>query len=248
MLEKISEELKQRIANSHIDGFGEELEYWVKQINTPTSNYKNMLPRDLTNGILISFCDENLRYDIVRRGFYELLLLLDLNSNLLFTCMSEDALNKILKDKKREVPHYIDILSLKNKGLEGKTHQITLPGIDTELFPEDELERQLKELCSNLELQTDKEFRHCIITIKKSGYNVQELKAYIFNSALELVEEENWSQYLKPSYTFLDDTKKSNEVDIIKPTLKKDFLVQDKDTMPEIKNDKNDENDVNEEE
>lgn len=97
-------------------------------------------------------------------------------------------------------------------------------------------------------MQTDKEFRHCIITIKKSGYNVQELKAYIFNSALELVEEENWSQYLKPSYTFLDDTKKSNEVDIIKPTLKKDFLVQDKDTMPEIKNDKNDEKDVNEEE
>ena len=113
---------------------------------------------------------------------------------------------------------------------------------------EDELERQLKELCSNLELQTDKEFRHCIITIKRSGYNVQELKAYIFNSALELVEEENWSQYLKPSYTFLDDTKKYNEVDIIKPTLKKDFLVQDKDTMPEIKNDKNDEKDVNEEE
>ena len=28
-------------------------------------------------------------------------------------------------------------------------------------------------------------------------------------------------------------------MDIIKPTLKKDFLVQDEDTMPEIKNDGN---------
>lgn len=238
MLEKISTKLKQQIANSHIDGFGEDLEYWVKQINTPTTNYRNMLPRDLTNGYLISLCDDNLKYDIVRRGFYELLLLLDLNSNVLFTCMSEEALNRILCDKKREIPHYIDILSLKNKGLESKFHQISIPGISTKLFAEDELERQLKDLCFNLEMQTDKDFRHCIITIKKSGYNIEKLKAYIFNSELELVEEENWSQYLKPSYTLLDNTKLSEDADIIKPKLKPKFLEQNEEIKPNIKNKK----------
>ena len=243
MLELIDIELKQQIAMSHLDGYGQDLKLHEKQINTKTKNYKHNLGRDLTNTNLYNIFEINkdLLFDVKMRGFWELFLMLDKSSNILFTFMSEESLNKLLKDKTREIAHYVDILSRKNFDLPSKTQQLNLKGIKNEKFDLDELEQKLNELCDNLTMQNkNPDFRHAIITNKRIGNNIVALKAYIFNANLDLVEEENWSEYLKPGYESINDLDFKNQIivsdsEIPKPTLKKEFQKPENDIIPQIK-------------
>lgn len=226
MLEKISEKTKRIIAESHIEGYGQDLETLKRIINTKTFNYKTNLGRDLTNTNLFNKFNENTAlFDVKKRGFWELFLMLDKESNILFTFMSEDSLNRLLKDKTREIPHYVDILSQNNDGLLAKTKQMTFPGVRTNRFEKDELKLKLLELCHNLILGTkDVSFRHAIITNTKQGGAVASLHIYIFDAELNLVEDESWNKYLKPSYDDLEfNLPNNNEEEIIKPKLKQQY-------------------------
>ena len=205
----ISEELKRNIASSINDAIGPDLDHAKKSLCTSTQNYAPNLTWDLINTNLTKKVNcESVIFSTKKRGFWAFLLMFDKESNKLITLMRKDRLEDVIRNNRNETPHYLNALSLLNKKLNPKIKQKTLFDMSkyqTNKYDQEQLAEMLNELCNDFEQGNMLTCNHIVVIFLPVKGQLCSLDAIALNSNLEIVAEDPWSEFITPSYDFIDE-------------------------------------------
>lgn len=137
---------------------------------------------------------------------WEILLLYDKSSNMLFSFMKDTRFKDIRKVKRGRKPQYIRALLLHNQSLQAEIKQQKLFGSSETECENEQLKTMLDSLCANfIEPVVDKVKHHALIVFSSDYGQLTSLKAYMLDSDLDVVFEKNLLDIAKPIM--------SNEVD-----------------------------------
>lgn len=209
---------KSIIANAIADSFGSDVNEAVN-IRLKTFISRPFLSWDLLNTKIINSLDhEKFECHISKRGYWKLLLICDVQTGTIFSIMKDDRLTEI-RNKNRKVPHYIDILASINSELKAQNKQIAFNNFGRNKFDKSLLSEYLDKLVNGLSHQIT---THAIITFSLHSGELTLINASILDSALDIVYEEPWNQYIIRDYSHLLASNSSviRQTDGIEMTLK----------------------------
>lgn len=154
--------------------------------------------------------EDDVLYSTKKRGMWEILLLFDKNSKMILSFMKDTRFEGIQKTKHRHQPQYIRALLLLNQNLQARVKQQKLFGREEIVTERDnqELKALLNSLCTNFTEPVISVVKHHALVVFSSKYGqLSSLKAYVLDSDLDIVYEQDWLNTAKPLM--------SNEVDTI---------------------------------
>ena len=162
-------------------------------------------------------------YATKKRGMWEILLLYDKESNMLLSFMRENRLKNIRKANQKLQPQYIHALLMLNQRLQAKAKQQTL--FDMEKLDRDDrqLLTMLNSLCENFnEPIMGSIGHHALVVFATNSGQLCSLKAYVLDSDLDIVSEQDWLDQSKPIMSIaIDSVSKDDEKRIQRPLTKK---------------------------
>lgn len=201
-IKNIDEQTKRRFANSINKGLGKDLDFVKINLELNTRNYRTGLCWDLIiSNLMRDFDCEGVLFSIQKRGFFEFLIMLDKTSNILYTFMKEDRLKNVIKSKPGETPHYLNALTMLNKGLNAEVKQIQIFPVNKFNFDKKQLKAMLDSLCNDLvEKRVSLTCRHVIVTFSVQNKALSSMRANILNSNFDLIHSESWNEYITPSH------------------------------------------------
>ena len=134
-------------------------------------------------------------YD-AKRGPWELVLLYEPKSGFLFTFMREKRFSEIRATlEKRKNMHYVDMLVHHfNADLIAPTDQLRLYPVN--FNDEDHLCEKVHSLLSSFTNCEDLVKHYAIVLFDSAATSLRSVRAVMVDSNLNIVEEENWSQYI----------------------------------------------------
>lgn len=175
--------------------------------NTITENRKHMEKWDKINTCVYDLFYENDRFTItpLDRGLFKLLMIFDNKEHTLFTIIKKDNFNKLLNRKTLSKAHYIDSMFDYNYLYQKNPMQISI--FDAENMFSEGAERQIKDLQTTIEnlLLTDSIKKYITIVVDFKGFTLTEVHAVLGSKWLEIIETDDWSEYINPSFDDIED-------------------------------------------
>lgn len=207
----------QQVYSSISQAIKEDLESYTSQRNLVTQNSRNFLKWDLINtNIKESLTSSNYEVEIVKMGSWKFLLILDKESNTLYSLMNTKRYETICSNKTVNAPLYIKALVELNQ---------QLGYAQTSLFEDEKHDScytdLLNELCRTF-YSHDNDFSNInykIITFATNRFDeVVGLNLLTLDINLDLLNKENLFEYITPEYQ--NNIEQVSELDIQKPVLK----------------------------
>lgn len=200
----ITDDQKVFIANGIFRAVTQDMPEVISENNLPTALGGGLFRWNFINRNL----SENLAGDfeayIQPRVSWRLLLLRDKTSNLSFSIMSEANFRKLQHSRTNSV-HYLEALISENKKREPQSQQLSFfpegrQRDDSILFA---LRNQLLSCFSGIVEE------HILVLFDYNFSGVTSARAVLLNPNMEIAFSEDWTQYLRatysPQYTILDD-------------------------------------------
>ncbi len=220
MLQRIRQEDIQDIFECLSQAVGDDRQEATVHLELRTHVSDPFLNWDLIYRNLMNKFDEgNLKYSVTKHGMWTVLLLYDKNSKLLFSFMRDTRFKNIRNQKKSARPKYVQALINLNSELQSPAKQLRLFP-DESKFTQSELEKTLDELCANFDSGIDtKNSQHVMVVFSNKFGCINSLKAYLLDSDLDIVCEQDWLDITKPILSSIPETLQPDEREIV-PSLK----------------------------
>lgn len=199
LLDGISLTVKQKIYECILQAICEDRQEAASYLGLRTNVSGSFLTWDLIYRNLINtFGDDNVKYSATVHGMWTVLLLHDVESGLLISFMRDTRLKTIQRLTKENQPKYIRSLIALNNELQAPIKQQTL-FYDSAEQNDYQLAKTLEELCANFESPVEcKNLHHAMVCFSGKYGGLTSLNAYIFDSDLDVVCEQNWLDIIKP--------------------------------------------------
>lgn len=207
-----------------------------KASQTTTNNRKHMAKWDFINTSITSRLLGHNRYSVVPldRGLFELVMIYDKQDKTLYTVIRRQNFNKLTDRHSINKAHYIDAMLNYNYPYQPYSNQISF--IDDNNFFSEKAESQINTLSNDIKkiLNTDEITKYITIVINFTGYNLMSVEAILCSKWLEVINGEDWSEYLTPTYDDvepIDSQSYHHENEIkpkiqIKPAIKRKFGIK----------------------
>ncbi len=192
---------KQSIFEAISEGLKEDYQSVIDPLNLITHNSKYSFRWDLVNtNIKVKLFDSNLEVAVSKSGCWDFLLLLDPNTNQLYSLMNKKRFEQIIaeKTKNKGIPLYIQSLLLINASLKGKSEPtlFDLPPIEHDIFT---LKYVLGKLCQNLSIEDFSDYTYSVIVFETDfNNNIMGLAVHTLDTNLDEVSVEDWLNETKP--------------------------------------------------
>lgn len=208
-------------------GFGEDYLEADSHLGLITHVSKSFLKWDLFNrNLFIQFASGDILHSFYKRGMWELTLLYSHESNLLMSFMSKNRFRSIQNKRKKEWPLYLRALLTLNAHLQAAIEQ-------QRFFEDDESENQeyfahlLNMMCSSLGENGDHtNWRHALVVFDPKYNQISSLNAYVLDANMEIVEECNWLNVVKPVIPNMIETMAQSVTVSKQPILKEKALAR----------------------
>lgn len=206
---------------------------WVEiySSNTITENRKHMEKWDKINTCVYDLFLENDRFSVMPldRGLFKLIMIFDNKERILFTIIKKDNFNKLLRRKLLPKAHYIDAMFDYNYSYRQEPMQMSM--FDAKNMFSEGVERQIKDLQTTIDslLLNGPIKKYISIVVDFKGFTLTEVRAVLGSKWLEIIETDDWSEYINPSFDEIEDNGKRDYVQStdlkskisIKPSVKK---------------------------
>ncbi|MGI5107278.1 hypothetical protein H0R94_09685 [Treponema socranskii] len=177
----------------------EDYQFQVSQFPTATHNARAGARWDIINTNLIKkFENKSIEAVIVKRGFWEMAILLSREENCIYTLMRKNRLKDIISDPGRKVPKYVQALTTLNADL----------GLaNSELFEfqtdKSELHFVLDNLCKSLNSASLEQKPHYKIITFDTDYDfrIVDFELNVLDYTCHKLREENIMDSIKPIYS-----------------------------------------------
>lgn len=204
MFSKISNDQKEKMVHAVSNAIMYEIPEIMIEHNLPSSNGNGLFRYNIINRDLLNIFGENIEATIKSRGPWKLVLVHNSDTGATFSIMSKKNLERLQKQLPAN-PHYLEAVLNNNTGLTPIAHQMSLfnmPERDRDIL--DSIRAQLfDDFSTNLTY-------HLLVVFDSVNNVVTSIKAILLTDKLELVSEEDWSQYLRESTSVKDIPYTSN--------------------------------------
>ena len=188
-----------RFVDKLSSSLGDELSVGLKELEIEEKNSvsKGYLKWDLFNKNCIrtfSYGDLVARY--ARRGPWHMVPLVDFRIGYIFTVMRMERFKQLSKSKsKRKKAHYVDaFVESFNFDVRGAS-QLSI--FLEKQFGEDEIAKIVDGILNDMQIDKSIIQKYAVILFDEFNHELISLKCCIINSELEIVDEEDWSSYIK---------------------------------------------------
>ncbi len=220
MHEHTEDYIKKRVVEAIKNGL-----YEAKQeMYGNTDRVRNSLPLrkldKIANSIIREFQGEDAFEELLwRRGGYDITLLYNKQDKTLYSFMSDKRFAELLRRKIIKRFHYLDILDEFNGNLKPDRSQLSL--FDDIVNKDEEKLLELKNQVLGL-LHNDEPAKYITVCHTIEGFRLCYVKAVITSKYLEIIEENDWSNFIDNDYseTIFDDAPKNIFDEEVKVTLK----------------------------
>lgn len=185
---------------------------YMLEFHPDTTNGVPHCIHDWINGNLVKYIPTDIRVFKFNRYSWKSNMVIDDANKIAYTVMRQKGLHR-LKSKKRTFPHYLQtFVSILNSEFEGKNKQLMIDGLDAEIFSQDILNDDFRNLCGE-NLKATEGYRHCLIAFDTRNGQLSDVKAWVLDKDLDIADEHCLNEYIKPDYTKLTNIDTKNETD-----------------------------------
>lgn len=152
------------------------------------------------------------RVDLVRRGPWEMVLLLDTKTKLLITVMREQRYGQLCRMAPEERRfHYVRALAAcLNKGLISIEKQMSLFDNSTTVNEDemDVLQLIVSDMFADMDISQEQVKHHALVLfdVPRHSYEVQSVRCAMVDGDFDIIEEKSWNQYLLFTESVIPDT------------------------------------------
>jgi len=249
----LSDEYKALIAKAVSDAHKDDISEFKMEFDLATYNCTHYMRSDfistnLRNSFSRNLKDSSIKLVNFKASWFEPVMIYDRHTNYLYSFTSKE--NFLKQKSKNNRSHYIYALASINKNLEPKHVMEQICLFEEEIESCDE---KISKILMDIQKKVDGPLKqYVLVTYTSETFGLTSITAYIPTVNLDIAYEEDWSEYIIPTFeitpmTAIDSV---NEEDIkeIKIKIREEFLVnKDKDNniMKLNENEKiNDETDI----
>ncbi|MDR3585275.1 MAG: DUF5986 family protein [Desulfosporosinus sp.] len=229
-----SDEFINTIAKCLVDAVGDDIKEDVELHKLVTQNgTKGRIWDFLNRNICKSFSKSDIIANPTKRGAWELVPVFDRNTGTIYSLMREQRFSTLKKElPKRRIANYVDALvgSL-NANLIAPHHQSSLFPSLTKKFNSKKLQEIVQKILYDLGIPNNLVKRHALILFKSSNYELSTIRCCVVNSNLDIVEEADWSNYIKTNESAVADKITDKTSAYVDPTAGLKFTQKAKDKM-----------------
>lgn len=199
LLNSILDHWKQNIYEALFQAMGEDYQAIRASMDLQTNNSGPFTKWDLAFRNLISFFKrENIPYVISQRGSWSFILVYDEINNIVISFMRKSRYKTLTESHGQKNPQYISELLELNKNLESRQPSLfDEKGNNNNIQISDKLREALNELCINWKERRNN-LRHVLVVFDYQSNAIQFLKAYLLDKRMNIIEENNWLEAVKP--------------------------------------------------
>jgi len=220
------------IAKSLADAVGDDIKMDVLGHGLITENSTPSRIWDLLNTSICKYFDKS---DVIanptKRGAWKLVPVFERSTGFIYTLMRESRFLTLKKElPKRRNAHYADALARSlNSDLRASNGQLTLFPIS--YFNNNHIEEIVQKILSDLAIPNELVKRHALILFESSNYELSSLRCCVIDSNLDIVNEANWSSYIKASEGVVPDMVDNKTSPFTDPTAGLQYKQKAKDKM-----------------
>ena len=186
----------------------------INASNTLTDNRKHMQKWDYIGTTVSKAFESQEKYSFIPldRGLFKPIMIFDKEEKVLYTIIKKKNFDKLLNRKSVDKIHYIDALLDYNLTYQATPQQLSL--FDMENMFSDNAVDKIHDLQTNIEtiLCSDEINKYITIVIDFNNYILTDVNAVLCSKWLEIIDENNWSEFITPSYDDIEDNGKGNFV------------------------------------
>ncbi len=216
----IPSELIQDVYQCMDQGFFEDYSEAEGKLGFVTHNSRAFLRWDLFNrNISLRIPSTKRICKFPKRGTWELNLLFELEQKIVISFMSQQRYSQILKARHTKWPQYLQALLMLNVELHAPIKQ-------TRMYDEDEPNtlycmQILDNLCSGIDNKNNQSsWRHILVVFDAKYGRIASLVAYLLDRDMDIVEQQDWLNVVKPIISNTIDTVEPDVLSIPKTILK----------------------------
>lgn len=185
--------------------------------NTLTHNRKHMEKWDyIVTAVLKAFeHDDKYLFVPLDRGLFEVTMIFDKDEKVLYSIIRDKNFDKLLERKFVDKIHYVDAMLDYNLRYQTRSSQVSWPGMES-MFSDNATDK-IRNLQADIEamLRSDEIKKYITIVIDFNGYTLTNAKAVLCSKCLEIISEDDWSEFITPSYNDIED---NGKVDFVQET------------------------------
>lgn len=180
------------------------------------------------------FDESDVIADKTKRGAWQLVLVFERSTGTIYSLMREKRFTELKKElPSRRIPHYEDALArVVNGSSNPPLGQLSLfPNNCKTCFNKNHIKKIVDKILSVLSIPNKLVKQHAIILFQSTDYELSSLRCCIIDSNLEIVNEANWSNYIKASESIVPDIVHDKTSTYIDPTAGLKYKQKAKDKM-----------------
>jgi len=227
---KATDDFISKIAKCLADAVGDDIK--VNSYGLITQNGTPFRVWDLLNTKICKLFDKS---DVIanptKRGAWLLVPVFERNTGVIYSLMRETRFAELKKElPKRRSAHYIDAFaSALNGNLHARHVQLTFFTIPS--FNKNHLREIVQKILSDLKIPNELVKRHALILFRSANHELSSLRCCIVNSNLDIVNESDWCNYIKPTESAVPDTVDDKTSLYADPTVGMQYKQKAKDKM-----------------
>lgn len=183
--------------------------------NTITNNRAPMEKWDGVNDSVYNCFknDENMTIIPLDRGLFKPIMILNTQTNTLYTIIRNDNFKRLMERKEIKKAHYIDAMLECNCAIQSSPMQISMVDAMPDLFSE-RAKEQKSELNAKIKtmLNVDNISQYITIVIGFDIFTLTDVVAIKCTPCLDVIEEESLSEFISPNY---DDIEENTDVEYV---------------------------------
>lgn len=202
-------DLIEKLASS----LGDEVELGLKsmEIEEKHSVSRNYLKWDLFNKNCIkAFSEGTLIARYARRGPWHMVPLVDFSSNFIFSVMREARFKELSRGKsRRKKAHYMEAFAQSFNFDLGESSQMSI--FLEKQFGEEEVAKIVNDILNDMNVEREAIQNYAVILFNEFNHELISIKCCVINSELEIIEEEDWSSYIKHRESVIPEVVEAEE-------------------------------------
>ncbi|MBA4689157.1 MAG: hypothetical protein H2184_18680 [Candidatus Galacturonibacter soehngenii] len=210
LLEKDKKCIVDCLCNAIGDDLKESLR--VSRISDRYSNSKKFLKWDIINRNFVdNFVGKDIVADYANRGAWHMVPLVDKANGCIYSVMREERFRELQKKQtKRRKAHYIDAFTQSFNFDLNQGRQISFFGNDC--FDNEEVSNIVDSIMKSINVDKGIITRHALVLFEEYHSEIVSVRCCILDSSLNIVESEEWSQFIIHNESVIVDNSDELEV------------------------------------
>ena len=204
---------KREIVGCLYEAIGDDLKGCLRRekIEVEKSDAAKLLKWDFINRNFINrFLSGRMTAKYARRGGWYMVPLYDEETKTLFTVMREDRFYQLQRQQSnRRAIHYMDALTSSFNFDLNTNGQLSL--FNEPQFADDEIQKVVEGILKEFGIKGNVIKRYATILFEEYNLELVSVRCCILDSSLQIVEQENWSEYINNSESVIVDEIRSTE-------------------------------------